>query len=314
MSESGAPKPHPASVRRWPFAAAVVLAAALAAWGGYRTATQSQPATTGPESVPEGMVYVPGGVTRIGSPGGPDDEQPLFRAEIEPFFMDIHPVTVAQFRKFVDETGYLTEAERYGNAGVFDATTGGWKLVAGADWRRPAGPTEPPAPHDHPVTQVSWNDATSYAEWAGKRLPTEFEWEHAARNARDDRNPYPWGDELVEDGRYRANTWQGSYPDGNTGADGFLRTSPVGAFGTTRLGLADLGGNVWEWTDDWYRPYSDRERPFTPGAASEKVQRGGSFLCHPVWHHGFRSSARSHSTPNTSLFHVGFRLVRDVGV
>ncbi|MDH5821647.1 formylglycine-generating enzyme family protein [Luteimonas sp. RD2P54] len=261
---------------------------------------------------PEGMVYVPGGTTRIGAEDGTADERPVFLAEVTPFFMDVHPVTVAEFRAFVEATGHVTEAERLGDAGVYDPGNGGWRLVPGAHWRRPMGPEAPKPPDDHPVTQVSWNDAVAYAAWAGKRLPTEIEWEHAARNARNARHPYAWGEALVEDGRHRANTWQGPFPGGNTGEDGYLFTSPVGAFGATELGLTDMGGNVWEWTADWFRPYAERERPYTPGGASERVQRGGSFLCHVSYCHGYRVSARSRSTPDTALFHVGFRLVRDV--
>jgi sulfatase modifying factor 1 len=241
-------------------------------------------------------------------------ERPVFDARVAPFFMDIHPLTVAQFRTFVEATDYRTEAEQLGDAAVYDPTTGGWRLVPGAHWQRPMGPDAPPAPADHPVTQVSWNDAAAYARWAGKRLPTEVEWEHAARNGHDARNRYAWGDALVEDGRHRANTWQGSFPGSNTGEDGHLFTSPVGAYGETALGLTDMGGNVWEWTDDWFRAYAERGQPFTPEATSEKVQRGGSFLCHPSYCHGYRVSARSHSTPDSALFHVGFRLVKDVQV
>lgn len=291
--------------------AAVAVAAFLAGW----LATTRGPRITRPPAgvtVPEGMVYVPGGVTRIGSKDGPPEEGPVFAAQVEAFFMDVHPVTVTQFRAFVEATGHVTEAERFGDAGVYDPVTDGWRLVSGANWRQPMGPDGPPAPEDHPVTQVSWNDAVAYARWAGKRLPTEVEWEHAARNARDDRSRYPWGDELLAGGRHHANIWQGSYPGNNTGADSHLLTSPVGAFGATELGLTDMAGNVWEWTADWFRPYAERERPFAPGPSSEKVQRGGSFLCHASYCHGYRVSARSHSLPDTALFHVGFRLVRDV--
>lgn len=262
--------------------------------------------------VPEGMVYVPSGVTHIGSEEGTPEEQPVFRAEVEPFFMDRHPVTVVQFRAFVEATGYTTEAERFGNAGVLDPRTGEWRLAPGAMWRRPQGPDGPPAPDDHPVTQVSWNDAVAYAEWAGKRLPTEVEWEHAARGARDSRARYAWGDRLSDGPIHHANTWQVASPAHGTDADGHLLTSPVGAYGETELGLTDMGGNVWEWTADWFRPYAERDRPYTPGPQSEKAQRGGSFLCHSDFCHGYRVSARSHSSPETSLFHVGFRLVRDV--
>ena len=266
--------------------------------------------TTG--GAPAGMVSIPRGSTEIGSHDGPLDEQPIFRANVAPFFMDRHPVTVGQFQSFVSATGYRTDAERFGEAGVLDARTGEWRLVVGACWRYPHGPDLPRAPHDHPVTQVSWNDASAYAKWAGKRLPTEIEWEHAARGARNARRRYPWGDGLIEDGQPRANTSEIASPARRTDADGHLWTSPVGVFGETELGLTDMGGNVWQWTADWYRSYAERDAPFTPGPNSAKVQRGGSFLCHSDFCHGYRVSARSHSTPETALFHVGFRLVKDV--
>jgi formylglycine-generating enzyme len=263
--------------------------------------------------VPRGMVYVPGGRTRIGSDDGDLDERPVFRVHIEPFFMDRSPVTVAQFRTFVDETGYRTDAERLGDAGLFDASRREWRLVRGAHWRYPLGPEGLPAADDHPVTQVSWNDAVAFATWAGKRLPTEIEWEHAARGARDRPDRYAWGDHLDEGGRYRANTWNGRFPIHDSGADGYpVGTSPVGAFGETELGLTDMGGNVWEWTADWYRAYGERTRPYVPTASSEKAQRGGSYLCHADFCHGFRVSARSRSTPETALAHVGFRTVQDL--
>ena len=258
---------------------------------------------------PEGMVLVPGGVTHVGSEEGEATERPVFAAEVAPFFLDASPVTVARFRAFVERTGFETEAERFGDAGVL--VGGGWRMVAGADWRHPQGPDAPPAPDGHPVTQVSWHDAVAFCEAEGKRLPTEVEWEHAARNARDDRRPYAWGDELEDADGYRANTWQGAFPVRNTAADGFALTSPVAAFGATDLGLTDMGGNVWEWTADWFRPYAERDMLFTPTPQSERVQRGGSFLCNPSWCHGYRVSARGHATPETSLFHVGFRCAKD---
>jgi sulfatase modifying factor 1 len=255
------------------------------------------------------MIYVPGGVTLIGSEEGEAIEQPVFAAEVASFWLDASPVTVARFRAFVGRTGYETEAERFGNAGVL--VDGTWRLVDGADWRTPQGPGLPLAPDDHPVTQVSWHDAVTFCAAEGKRLPTELEWEHAARGARDGRSRYAWGDALNEGGRTRANTWEGTFPVRNTAADGYAFTSPVGAFGATDLGLTDMGGNVWEWTDSWFRPYPDRDAPFTPTAASVRVQRGGSFLCNPGWCHGYRVSARGHATPETSLFHVGFRCAQD---
>ncbi|HEU4630357.1 MAG TPA: formylglycine-generating enzyme family protein [Gemmatimonadaceae bacterium] len=258
--------------------------------------------------VPPGMVYVPGGTVHVGASDGPAGERPVFVARVRPFFMDVHPVTVAEFRSFVQATRYVTDAERSGDGGVYVPDSDRWQLVAGATWHHPLGADGPAAPDDHPVTQVSWRDAQAYARWAGKRLPTEVEWEHAARGARDSRDPYAWGARLVgADGRAHANTWQH-----DPGADGYVLTSPVGAYGATPLGLTDMGGNVWEWTADWYRPYDQRGRPFTADATSERAQRGGSFLCTEEYCHGYRVSARSHATPETSLFHVGFRLVRDV--
>ncbi len=261
---------------------------------------------------PPGMVYVPGGTTHIGAEDGMPHERPVFKARVTPFFMDLHPVTVAQFRVFVEETGYITQAEEFGDAAVFNLSQQSWELLPGANWRHPLGPNSPAAKDNHPVTQVSWNDAVAYAQWAGKRLPTEVEWEHAARGGINSRSPYPWGYSIVEDESFRANVWNGQFPRFNTNADGYLLTSPVGMFGATRLGLTDMGGNVWEWVDDWYRPYTDRDKDFKPNAKSERVQRGGSFLCEPGWCHGYRVSGRSHSTPESSLFHVGFRCVMDL--
>ncbi|MDE2731516.1 MAG: formylglycine-generating enzyme family protein [Bacteroidota bacterium] len=268
--------------------------------------------TAPPPPAPEGMVYVPGGTTRIGAEDGQPDERPVFKARVGPFFMDRHPVTVARFRAFVEATGYVTQAERFGDAAVFSITDRTWELRDSAYWAYPLGPRAAPAPDDHPVTQVSWNDAVAYAEWAGKRLPTEVEWEHAARGATDSPDPYAWGSSVVEDGTYRANVWNGRFPMFNTNADGYELTSPVGIFGESGLGLTDMGGNVWEWVQDWYRFYEHRDKPFQPSEASEKAQRGGSFLCEPGWCHGYRVSGRSHSTPESALFHVGFRCVKDI--
>jgi sulfatase modifying factor 1 len=276
---------------------------------------------------PEGMVYVPGGSTQIGidrnalrevaadRPQGPRPmwgraAVPSVSAVVDPFFLDVHPVTVAQFRDFVEATDYTTQAERFGNGGVLDTTAGRWRLVDGANWEHPRGPDAPAAQNDHPVTQVSWNDAQAYCEWAGKRLPTEIEWEHAARDARNDRSYCPWDGACSPQNRIRnANTWQGQYPTHNTEADGYRYTSPVGAFDTTALGLTDMSGNVWEWTDSWYRSYRRRDAPLTERDKRERVQRGGSFLCREC--RGFHVYARSHSTPETSLFHVGVRCAKD---
>lgn len=264
---------------------------------------------------PKGMVYVPGGYTQIGSAEGMAQEQPVFWVQIKPFFIDEHPVTVGDFRKFVAATGYITQAEKFGNAGMIDESTGKqWILKDGANWRYPQGPDFPPAPDDHPVTQVSWNDAQAYCKWANKRLPTEFEWEHAARNARNDRTMYPWGNDIDKAGKYNANIWQGKFPEHNYVTDGFKFTSPVGKFGKTPLGLTDMSGNVWEWCENWKQEYRDVLTQTKPeiNEKTERAQRGGSFLCEPGWCHGYRVSGRSSSTPETSLMHVGFRCVKDV--
>lgn len=263
-------------------------------------------------AIPDDMVFVPGGETHVGSDDGPATERPVFSARVRGFFMDVHPVTVAAFRGFVEATGYVTDAERFGNGAVLQFGTGAWELVAGATWHHPRGPARPAAIDDHPVTQVSWFDAGAYAAWIGKRLPTELEWEHAARGGHDARDRYAWGGSGADDVAGHANIWQGSFPERNTGEDGYLFTSPVGSFGATTLGLTDVGGNVWQWTADWFRSYADRELPFAPLPTSERSMRGGSFLCHESYCHGYRVSARSHATPESSFFHVGFRLVRDV--
>ncbi len=264
------------------------------------------------DNVPEGMIYVPGGSTDIGSATGLPREQPVYNTVFQPFYMDKTPVTVAQFRTFVEATGYITQAEGFGDAVVFDLDKREWELRPGANWKQPLGPNFEPAKDDHPVTQVSFNDAIAYCEWADKRLPTEAEWEHAARNASNSRNRYSWGEEITDHNGYKANIWQGTFPAINTGEDGYLFTCPVGTFGETSLGLSDISGNVWEWCQDWYLPYGSDQKGYEPNAESEKVMRGGSFMCDPNYCHGYRVSGRSGSTPETGLFHTGFRCVKDV--
>ncbi len=261
---------------------------------------------------PEGMVWVPPGVVDLGSPDGLPSEMPVKRNEVAGFFMDIHPVTVAQFRRFVEATGYVTTAEKFGDSGVFDFRSARWTLVAGANWHHPFGPARPPAPDDHPVTQVSWEDAIAYATWAGKRLPKEVEWEHAARNAINSPDRYPWGNDIRQGKTFLANFWQGNFPYHNSNQDGYPATSPVGAFGKTPLGLTDMAGNVWEWCQEEFVSYDPegpvlRQQPNQP----EKVMRGGSFLCDPQVCHGFRVSGRSGTSPETGLCHLGFRCVKD---
>lgn len=255
------------------------------------------------------MVHVPAGETRIGSDRGRADERPAFVASVAAFDMDRTPVTVAAFADFVRRTHFVTQAERLGNSAVLTFGTGQWQLVDGASWRKPTGPKGPDAESSHPVTHVSWNDATQYCAAAGKRLPTEIEWEHAARAGSKARSIFAFGDGLVENGHYRANVWTGVFPVINTAADGYRTTSPVGAFGAGPLGLTDMAGNVWEWTDSWYQPYGEQNDSSRP--ALERVERGGSFLCDTKFCYGFRVTARGHATPESSHMHVGFRCVKD---
>lgn len=274
-----------------------------------------KPRDVSPGALPAGMVYVPAGNVQIGSNDGPAQESPLFWASVKPFLMDAHPVTVDQFRAFIHATGYQTDAEKFGNAGVIDEFTGKqWILLDGASWEFPLGRSRPKAPGNHPVTQVSWADAHAYARWAGKRLPSEIEWEHAARNGRNSRNPYSWGEEIEKNGQWMANIWQGTFPLKNYVQDRYAYTSPVGQFGKTELGLSDLSGNVWEWTSNRKFPYELLFKKTVSAAeiSPERAQRGGSFLCEPGWCHGYRVSGRSGSTEDTSLFHLGFRCVKDI--
>lgn len=253
------------------------------------------------------MVDVPGGAVTIGSAKGLPDETPVFEAQVTTFHLDRSPVTVARFRAFVESTDHVTDAERLGGA-VMTFGTGQWRIVEGATWRTPYGPGAGDAQDDHPVTQVSWRDADAYCAWTGKRLPTEVEWEHAARAGHGGKPVYAFGDRLLHEGDYLANVWTGIFPVLNTAADGYKTTSPVGAYGTTPLGLTDMAGNVWEWTASWYRPYPLGD---DDTAATERVQRGGSYLCDPNFCHGFRVSARGHATPDSSHMHVGFRCAAD---
>lgn len=267
-----------------------------------------------PSNIPKDMVYVPGGYTLVGTEEGMDQEKPTFWVLVKPFLMDQHEVTVGQFRIFVNATRYQTQAEKVGDAGVFSDSTKEWALIKGTNWQFPYGPEAGAATDDMPVTQVSWNDAQVYVKWAGKRLPREIEWEHAARNGTNCRTNYPWGNDLVVNGKHLANTWNGTFPDYDQASDGFHRAAPVGTFGVSPLGLADMSGNVWEWCEDPKMAYSDliHQQPLTITPQTERVLRGGSYLCEPGWCHGYRVSGRSGSTAETSLMHTGFRCVTDL--
>ncbi len=280
-------------------------------WYEWPDTNYKQPNLQQKDTTSGGMIYVPSGFTQIGAVDGLPTEQPPFWVFVEAFLMDEHPVTVAEFRAFINATSYITEAETFGNAGVFDLQTAEWKLLDGATWHHPMGQNNLAAPDNHPVTQVSYNDANAYATWANKRLPTEMEWEHAARNARNDRNNFPFGDSLLSpDGQYLANIWQGYFPLLNTEKDGYLFTSPVGHFGKTPIGLTDMSGNVWQWTSNDRFEYNTVATLGLRASTTEKTMRGGSFMCNERYCFGYRVSGRSFATPETSLFHVGFRCVR----
>ena len=263
--------------------------------------------------IPSEMSLILGGEIWIGSESGLANEKPVFLTEVQPFLMDKKMVTVAEFRDFIEETGYVTEAEKFGDGVVFDFKKSTWVLLPNATWDYPQGPLAEKANDNHPVTMLSYSDADEYLSWVDKRLPTEDEWEHAARGISLRDNPYSWGQELKEnDSTYMANTWNGVFPIMNTIDDGYLTTSPVGTFGTNQFDLSDMGGNVWEWTSDWYRSYEDYNQPYIINPASQKVLRGGSFLCHTSYCHGYRVSARSYTPIDNSMFHIGFRGVKSI--
>jgi len=220
--------------------------------------------------------------------------------DIAAFRIDRAPVTRAAFESFVEATGHVTAAEREGDGNVLDLATGRWEVVPGASFRSPRGPDAEPAPGDHPATQLALSDAEAYCAWVGGRVPTELEWEHAARNGRDDRSAYPWGQDAYVEGRARANTWEGTFPSANTLRDGYLFTSPIDAYPPSPLGLRDIVGNVWQWTTS----------PFDVSAPDgARAIRGGSHLCDPDVCHGFRVDARQHALPPHRSAHVGARCV-----
>jgi formylglycine-generating enzyme required for sulfatase activity len=318
------------------------------------------------------MVLVPGGEFTMGSDAdfAFPNEKPAHRVSVAPFFLDVRPVTNADFAKFVEATGYQTVAERpveweelkkqvpagtpkppdeilQPGSLVFHPTTGPvdlrdmsqwWEWTPGASWKHPEGPGSSIAGREnHPVVQVAWEDARAFAKWAGKRLPTEAEWEFAARGGFEGRR-YGWGDEENPDGKFLVNRWTGDFPYRNDSEDGFAGSSPVGAFPANGYGLFDMGGNVWNWCSDLYRadtfasragdqksccdpkgplttsgekPMSgDPSSPSVPGV-ERRVMKGGSFLCHPSYCESYRPSARRGTPPDTGSSHAGFRCAGD---
>lgn len=318
---------------------------------------------TGPANGdPAGMVRISGGTYMMGSEDSRarPDESPAHKVTVDGFWMDATEVTNAQFREFVEATGYVTTAERkpdweelkkqlppgtprppedvlVASSLVFTPPDTPvslhnhgqwWSWVEDANWRHPQGPESSiEDKNDHPVVQISWEDAQAYAQWKGRRLPTEAEWEWAARGGLD--NPrYPWGNGNAAEGKPKANIWQGEFPHNNTLGDAYYATAPVKSFPENGFGLYDMAGNVWEWTSDWYDAgyYSaakeqgemmnpkgpershDPQEPHAP----KKVLRGGSYLCHETYCESYRVSARMKSSPDTGSSHVGFRTVKDI--
>ncbi len=357
-------------------AGCVTLAAA--GYGGWRAVGAAR-STRPPTAVivtgdgvtgPAGMARIPGGEFLMGSDSklAQPNEKPAHKVRVPAFWMDQHHVTNAQFRKFVDATGYVTTAERKPDwetlrvqlpAGtprppdsalapggmVFVGTarpvplrdySHWWRYVPGADWRHPGGPgTSIDSKDDHPVVQVSYEDAQTYAKWAGKRLPTEAEWEFAARGGLEQAT-YAWGDRFAPDGRQMANVWQGQqaqpFPVISPKAGGALGTSPAGTFPANGYGLYDMTGNAWQWVADWYRADQfqreaaagrridnpkgpeaawDPDDAGVPTDAPKRVTRGGSFLCNEDYCLSYRPSARRGTDPYNSMSHLGFRLVMD---
>lgn len=281
-----------------------------------------------------GMVHLQGGRFIMGSDAGlghsADGEGPTREVVVRPFFMDLCAVTNAAFQRFVAATGYRTDAERYGWSFVFKGfvsqayganslaaplPTPWWVAVPHADWQHPEGQgSNIRRRMDHPVVHVSWNDAEAYGRWAGKRLPTEAEWEFAARGGLTQKT-FPWGDELTPGGQHRCNIWQGTFPEENVCEDGYDGTCPVRAFPANGFGLFNMTGNVWEWCSDWfsaaYGKTGEADNPRGPATGTARSMRGGSYLCHESYCNRYRVSARSSNTPDSSTGNLGFRCVMD---
>jgi sulfatase modifying factor 1 len=288
----------------------------------------------------DGMIQLEAGKYRIGFEGPEawesDGEGPVREVTLDSYYLDQTAVSNAQFTEFVEATGYVSESEIFGWAHVFigqlsnskqrklreSKTVRGlqwWYAIEGAYWRKPEGPGSTIKKRmDHPVVSVSWNDATAYAAWAGKRLPTEAEWEVAARGNNNSQNMYPWGTELEPGGKHRCNVWQGNFPNENLAADGYQWTAPVRAYRKYDNGFYNLLGNVWEWCSDWFHPTwhakeseVTRMNPKGPARGERRVMKGGSFLCHDSYCNRYRLGARTSNTPDSATTNLGFRCARD---
>lgn len=282
------------------------------------------------------MIQLPGGSFLMGTDyeeAFPDDgEGPVREVTLSPFWIDRYPVTNQLFQQFVDDTKYVTEAERFGWSFVFwahipkdrfhdvvedtVAAAPWWCKVSGAAWKSPEGPgSHIDSRARHPVVHVSWNDAVHFCEWAGTRLPTEAEWEYAARGGLVQKL-YPWGDKLRPEGKHLCNIWQGEFPRKDTGDDGFTGTNPVDAFPPNGFGLYSITGNTWEWCADWFHTTfhatAGRVNPQGPPSGQARVMKGGSFLCHKSYCNRYRVAARSSNTPDSSTSHMSFRCARNL--
>ena len=256
------------------------------------------------------MITFEGGEFIMGSNTGTALEMPAHKVKVSAFKIDKSPVTVEQFSAFVYHTKYVTDAEKFGDSGVFNTQTQQWELKKGAYWLYPLGSDKDKATANYPVTHVSWNDAEAYCRYIGKRLPTEAEWEYAARNGGKSESIYSWGNETVVNGKFKANVWQGNAISDVQGADGFVYTSPVGQFGLTAAGLTDMGGNVWNWCEDVFSLYPGNNQSFESNP-DNKVMRGGSFFYDQNNELSYTVSYRAPNTSETSLFNIGFRCASD---
>ncbi|MCF7848264.1 MAG: formylglycine-generating enzyme family protein [Kiritimatiellales bacterium] len=286
----------------------------------------------------DNMVRIPGSTFLMGTDdeiGYPDDgEGPVRRVSVDPFYMDQCSVSIADFAKFIEATGYETDAAKFNYSYVFHAllpdntkrtldmlgrTVLGlewWYNVEGADWAHPFGPdSDFQGLENHPVTHVSYRDAIAYCEWAGKRLPTEAEVEFSARGGLEQKR-YVWGDELMPGEKHMCNIFQGKFPDYNSAEDGFVGTAPIDAFEPNGYGLYNMAGNVWEWVFDWWSPdfhlIGPRDNPIGPDTGERRLNRGGSYLCHDSYCNRYRVAARTSNTPDSSTGNLGFRCVRDI--
>jgi formylglycine-generating enzyme required for sulfatase activity len=279
------------------------------------------------------MIRLDGGRFLMGSEDADsipaDGEGPIRAVTIDPFYLDQYPVTNAQFAEFIRASGYRTEAEVFGWSFVFaghldDETRAQhpeglqwWRRIDGADWSHPEGPdSSVETRENYPVVQVSWHDAAAYCGWAGKRLPTEAEWEFAARGGLEGKR-FPWGDELTPGGVHVCNVWQGEFPVHDTAEDGYSAPAPANAYGPNGHGFYTIAGNTWEWCADWFSSdhhlYATRMNPVGPDGGQARAMRGGSYLCHASYCNRYRVAARTSNTPDSATTNIGFRCARDIG-